>query len=206
MNPATKSLLVGVLLLAAVAGGWWLSNAAMPVRELQHATRLPQPLTLPQFSLVDAQGEAFGRQHLSGRWTMAFFGFTRCPDICPATLQMMSLARQRLADAGTGLPSPDILLVSVDPERDTPSVLQDYTAHFGPGVRGVTGPAAELAKLTTPLGIYFEREASNTDDYNIAHSPQVLIFDDKARFVGLFGAPHSVEAFVSDMPLLKAGQ
>ena len=105
---------------------------------------------------------------------------------------------------------PDILLISVDPERDTVDLLQQYVSHFGEGISGATGTIAELSKLTRTLGVYFEKQpaASETElqDYNVAHSAHVIVIDRRGDYYAVFSAPHSIEAFVTDMPILMRTQ
>lgn len=167
------------------------------------ATVLPAPMPLPEFALTDHDGTPFGRDELRGSWQLLFFGFTHCPDICPATLQQLAVAKKRLADAGQGFP--EIILVSVDPERDTPAVLADYVSHFGAGIRGVTGSPEEIARLTAPLGIYHAKSGEEGGNYSVDHSAVVLLIDESGQWHALFSAPHNVENFVHDIPLLTGG-
>jgi protein SCO1/2 len=202
MHAARKTLFLMFVSLA-LAGGAFLayltshrSNAAPA-----YATVLPEPLPLPEFSLQDHNGDTFNRESFKGQWSLVFFGFTHCPDICPATLQQLSMARAKQAE-NSRQPFPQILLISVDPERDTPPVLRQYINHFGAGVGGVTGQLDELKKLTTVLGIFFEKSPPATENYGVDHSAVVLLIDPDAHFHALFSAPHSVDRFVADIPLV----
>ncbi len=135
----------------------------MPVTE--SATILPQPRELPALDLVDQDGRPLPRDFLRDRWTLVFFGFTQCPDVCPTTLTTLAQMKKKLAD----LPAeqqPRVLLVSVDPERDTPAILKPYVTFFDPSFLGATGtlggdrrrrPAAfsvPFAKVPLPDGGY----------------------------------------------------
>ncbi|MDH3440147.1 MAG: SCO family protein, partial [Gammaproteobacteria bacterium] len=166
------------------------------------ATNLPMPRPLPAFSWRDQRGDPFTRESLTGGWHLVFFGFTNCPDICPATLQQLAIARNRVLEDGGDFPR--IVLVSVDPERDTPAILKDYVASFGDDVIGVTGDRQELIALTKPLGIYFEKSGQSDSDYSVDHSSVVLLIDGAAEWRALFSAPHDVASFVHDVPLLTA--
>lgn len=197
-------LLLAIVAVAAIAMGAWLSYSlvtppAQPVR----ATVLPTPMDVPDFELVAQDGEAFGREDLLGEWHVVFFGFTHCPDVCPLTLQVLAAARRELADAGQS-PLPRIVLVSVDPERDTPAVMHDYVAYFDPDAIGLTGDMDELRKLTDGLGIFFAKASGEADDYLVDHSAVVLVIDPEARFTALFSTPHEIDAFVNDLPLVMA--
>jgi protein SCO1 len=172
----------------------------------QHATVLPERLPLPEFSLLDQDNAPFTREDLRGKTSLVFFGFTHCPDICPATLQQLAVARKSIAErAGEG-GVPEIILISVDPERDTPAALREYVSHFGEGVTGVTGEPEDLRKLTAALGIYHEKSNGDGGDYTVNHSTAVLVVDDSARLQAMFSAPHSPDYFVRDVPLLMASR
>jgi protein SCO1/2 len=80
--------------------------------------------------------------------------------------------------------------------------MREYVAHFGADITGVTGDIDELKKLTAALGIFFEKSADGSEDYNVAHSAVVLLINPKAEFHALFSAPHDVENFVNDVPIL----
>ena len=114
-------------------------------------------------------------------------------------------ARRQLADAGQD-PLPRIVLVSVDPERDTPELMSQYVDYFGEGNLGITGELDEIRKLTNGLGIYFEKSMQNGGDYSVDHSAVVIVVNPGGRFHALFGAPHKAENFVHDLPILMARQ
>lgn len=199
-------LLLAIIALAAIAIGAWLSYTlvappAQPVR----ATVLPTPMDLPAFELIDQDGDAFGRDDLLGEWHVVFFGFTHCPDICPLTLQTLAAARQELAAANQS-PLPRIVLVSVDPERDTPPVMREYVAYFDADAIGLTGDVDELRKLTDGLGIFFAKARGEADNYLVDHSAVVLVVDPEARFTALFSTPHEIDTFVNDLPLVMAAR
>ena len=202
MNKVRKFLVIGFVITAFAGGTFFMTLAFQGPRGIpQHATVLPQPAALPQFSLVDHTGAPFTEESFRGHWSLIFFGFTHCPDICPATLQQLAIARSRvLADGESEFPN--ILLISVDPERDTPEIMAGYVGHFGPGVTGVTGSLDELRKLTSTLGIYFEKTGEENGSYNVDHAAVVIAINKSAEFHALFSAPHDVDYFVSDIPLI----
>lgn len=210
-SPAmTRRYLLAAFFVAVAAGGgaWFVANVpgGAPATP-QSATVLPEPRPLPGFTLVDHRNEPFSREDLEGRTSLLFFGFTQCPDICPATLQQLALARRQLAGQNQVLP--EIVLISVDPQRDTPAVLERYVEYFGQGVTGVTGSLEDLRTLTAALGIHFEKAPAgngSADDYLVNHSTAVLVIDSQARLAAIFGAPHSIESFVNDLPLLTASR
>jgi len=205
MSAARRIIAISLLFVAFSGGAVFLYLALHGGGHVpEHANLLPMPVTLPDTPLVDDGGRLFTRESLRGRQSVLFFGFTHCPDICPATLSQLALARQRLLADGAG--APDIYLVSVDPERDTPPVLAEYVAHFGAGVTGLTGSADDIAAFTRPLGIYYAKSADSAagsgDGYSVDHAAVVLVINENAQWYALFSAPHSVDAFVHDLPIL----
>jgi len=102
----------------------------------------PEPRAIPDFDLADAKGGRFVPERLRGRWSLLFFGYANCPDICPITMSILAGAEQRLL--ATGDPAFQGVLVSVDPERDTADALAQYVAAFSDRFVGVTGAAADI--------------------------------------------------------------
>lgn len=201
-----KNSFIASIAIIAIGTGAWLSYQVMsPPPTLQTATMLPVPGDLPDFSLIDQRGVTIGRDVFEGHWNLVFFGFTNCPDVCPLTLQALADAKRRLADAGQD-PLPRIVLVTVDPERDTADVMSQYLAYFGDDNLGITGDLVELRKLTNGLGIFFEKSAIDNDNYSVDHSAVVLVINPNGKFHALFGAPHKAANFVHDLPLIIAGR
>jgi protein SCO1 len=200
-----KTMMIPVLAVLVIAGAALfairsIDQAAVAIRQ---ATVLPEPMPLPEFRLLDQDGNAFTRDSLLGHSSLLFFGFTQCPDICPATLQQLATARRKLASqrGNTGA-LPDIILISVDPERDSAEILKAYTGHFGAGITGLSGDTRELQKLASALGIYYARDESAGPDYTISHSTAVLLINGDAKLQALFKAPLDIESLVSDLNLL----
>ena len=198
-----KLAITGVAVITVMTGVWlsfWVT-APMPIP--QTATVLPAPLGLAEFSLLDQNGDAFSRASFGDHWNLVFFGFTHCPDICPLTLQILANARQQMLDAGAE-ELPRIVLVSVDPERDTPEIIGQYVGHFGDGVIGVTGELAEVRKLTDGIGVFFEKSSVDDGDYSVNHSAVVIVVDPQSNFHALFSAPHEAASFEHDLPIIMA--
>lgn len=200
-----KNFIVAIVLAMALAAGIFVATRLSAPTPLKTAFVLPAPMPLAEFSLVDQSGDAVTSDILRGHWNLVFFGFTHCPDICPTTLQILATARSELAAAGQN-PLPRIVLVSVDPERDTPELMGQYLDHFGNDNLGITGSLDELRKLTSGLGIYFERQPGDEENYSVDHSAAVLLINPDGQFHALFSGPHLVENYVHDFPLIVAGQ
>lgn len=197
-----RNIIIAIVAGSAIGMGAWLSyQLATPPAQPQRATILPVTMELPDFALLDETGATIGADAFVGQWSLVFFGFTQCPDICPLTLQVLSSARRALSDSGQE-PLPQIVLVSVDPERDTPEVMQTYLGNFGDGTKGVTGELDELQKLTKSLGIFFAKSVREDGSYSVDHSAVVLVINPDGQFHALFGAPHEIDNFVHDLPII----
>ena len=202
----SRNIIIALVLGIAIAAGFALSlrDAREPVVSLT-ATVLPAGNELPDFALFDQYGAAAGRSVFEGQWDVLFFGFTNCPDICPATMTVLGQARREL-DARGQNPLPRIVLVSVDPERDTPEAMARYVAYFGDDNLGLTGELAEVRKLTDALGVFFQKAGADGEVYGVDHSTVVLVIDPEGRLKALFSAPHEVANLVHDLPLIMAGE
>jgi len=202
MSP--KNFIVAIVMAIALSAGIFIAARLQQPAELRTAFVLPAPTPLPEFALVDAVGDTVTRDTFRGHWNLVFFGFTHCPDICPATLQILAAAREELAAMDQD-PLPRIVLVSVDPERDTPAQMGRYVDYFGDDNLGITGSLEETRKLTSALGIYFEKQSGDEDNYAVDHSAAVLVVNPDAEFHALFSGPHLIENYVHDVPLIMAG-
>ena len=204
-----KNFIIAVMLGGALAGGIFVAAQMNRPAQLIAAFVIPIASELPEFTLRDQLGERVNASSFRGQWDLVFFGFTHCPDVCPTTLQTLANVKRQLLDSGSDH-LPRIVLVSVDPERDTPELLAQYVDYFGDGNLGVTGELSEIRKLTAGLGIYFEKvpdsSSDDTDDYTVNHSAAVLLINPDGQFSALFSAPHTVENYVHDLPIIMGGK
>jgi protein SCO1/2 len=201
-----RNIIFAIVLVVALAAGIFVAARLQPPpAELRAAMVLPAPMPLPEFTLLDQFGKGVTRAHFRGQWSLVFFGFTHCPDICPTTLQVLASAKEGLRAAGHQ-PLPRIVLVSVDPERDTPELMGKYVNYFGDGNLGLTGSFGELTRLTSALGIYFQKQPGDADNYAVDHSAAVLLVSPEGDFHAIFGGPHVPENYVHDLPvIMEAG-
>jgi protein SCO1/2 len=205
----SRNITIAFILVAFLSAGaglalWQASQATAPADQPALLV-LPEPREIPPFELVDHEGRAFGPARLQGSWSLLFFGFTHCPDICPGALYDLHLLDEMLVDAH-GRGAHQVLFVSVDPERDTPERLKDYVRYFDPDFAAVTGEHEQLEPLTRKLGIAYriEEHEAGADAYNVDHSASILLMDPQGRLHGVFPAPHDVAAMAQSMqPLLR---
>lgn len=205
----TQSFLIAAAVgIVAIASGMMLSRALLrdggPTdigvqAGLAKATLLTPARPLPQFALVDHSGAGFDPARLKGRWSLLFFGFTRCPDVCPTTLGVLAQAEKSLAD----LPAtqrPQIVLVSVDPQRDTPEQLASYVRFFSPSFLGVTGTQESIDSFARALGVPFaiSKSPAGNGDYTVDHSAALFLVDPQGAMRALFSTPHVPSAIAAD--------
>lgn len=197
MNRKSSVAIVAISVLAgAISAYLFTRNPAPPV--LAQATLLDAPRALPAMNLLDQAGRPFGVDRLRGRWTLLFFGFTNCPDVCPTTLATLAAVRATLADLPPAQ-RPEVVLLSVDPARDTPAALGRYVTHFDPSFTGVTGEAAAIEALTRTLGVAVMIGAPAPDgSYTVDHTAAIFLLDPDAAWVAVFGTPHSAPTIAGD--------
>lgn len=139
-----------------------------------HGTVIQSPDTAHDFTLTSAAGEV-SLSDFRGKLVLLYFGYTFCPDICPATL---ANAGQALRELGNDAGDAQLIMISLDPERDTPEKLAKYTAHFHPSFIGVTGSPEQLAEVASLYGIFYQKtEGSAASGYLIDHTATLLVID-----------------------------
>lgn len=161
---------------------------------------LPRERQLPNLEFVDEQGQAVTTDSLKNRWYLLFFGFTACPDICPTTLSdMRQLLAQVPPDVGEQL---QLILLSADPERDTPEALRTYLGYYRAGFKGLTGEMDQLQKLSKALGLPFVPATDTTGDYSVSHSGNLAIIGPNGTLRGHVRAPFKLEGLRQALPQL----
>ncbi len=196
-------------LLASVAAGllagillWHPGNGAPPP-ELE-AVLLSQPKAIAPFQLTDQDGKAFGADRFKGKWTVLFFGYTQCPDICPNTLLALNGMVQRLRNQGNWRDDNQIYFVSVDPKRDSPKHLKDYLAYFDPAYHGATGERAQIDALVKQFGaVYMFEGDTNGDTYTVNHSASLYVIDPQARLYAKMLPPYDPPQMADTMVRLR---
>lgn len=197
-----RLVLVLVVVLALGAGFWFgqVQRANDHVPPDTGAIVLSAPRDPGAFELVSHTGAPFRPADLQGRWTLWFFGFTHCPDVCPMTLTALNQTDQLLAEAGAA--RPDILMVSVDPARDTPELLAAYVPFFNPAFTGVTGDAGQIRILTERLGIIVQYVAMAGDDYTVDHGTSMMLVGPDGMVHAVLPSPHDPQTLARDIAVL----
>lgn len=206
MTRLQKTVLILVAVIAAVIGLTFSKvlnspRQADPAQLLEAGiVLLPQARPLPPVSLTDQDGQAVALQSLTGKWSLVFFGYTFCPDICPTTLAQLRQLEGLLPPATRE--RLQVVMVSVDPQRDTPAQLKQYLAFFDPAYRGLTGELAEIQQLSGALGIPFIPGDTGRENYTVDHSGNLALLGPDGTQRGFVRAPLDVARLAERLPQL----
>ena len=168
---ATLGMLLSVLLIGAGAFMWFGGNGS------SGALGIGGP-----FTLQDGNGKPVTDRDFRGKYMLVYFGYTFCPDVCPTTLSAMADAMDKL---GTAADRVQLLFITVDPKRDTPSVVKQYAAAFGPRVQGLTGSENEIARVAKEYRVYYaeHRTGPGPNDYSMDHSSVLYLMSPNGAFL-----------------------
>ena len=219
MRGAIRHATSYILAAALAAGiGLWAAekhfapSAPIPMPAMRVVTLFPGTRSLAPYRLNAADGSTITPETMKGHWTLVYLGFTRCPDVCPTTLQSLGVAEK----AWAGLPAaikPRVLFVSVDPGHDTPQHIGEYAHYFGKDIIGATADEKTLAQFARSLGmVYMKVPSADGKDYTIDHSASVSLLDPDGDMAGLIhpapppAAPFDPAAIGTDMKALAEMQ
>ncbi|MCW8157691.1 SCO family protein [Stutzerimonas stutzeri] len=189
-----RSLLI--LALAYVTPSFALDRDAL--LDQANILLLPRERAIPQFELVDQDGQPSSNPSLQGRWHILFFGFTACPDICPTTLSdMRRLFSQLPAGVREQL---QLVLLSADPARDTPQQLKTYLSYYRAGFIGLTGNMDQLQNLSKALGLPFIPASETHGDYSVSHSGNLALLAPDGSLRGHIRAPLKLDGLKEMLP------
>jgi protein SCO1/2 len=207
-------------LLALVAGIWgyaWLSRTpgqsvgenfanrlasvfggGMAVPSASGGMMLPDGVTLGgPFSLVNQAGQPVTERDYAGRWMLVYFGFTYCPDVCPTELGTIAAAVDAMGPAGEAVTP---VLITIDPQRDTPAALADYVSRFHPRMQGLTGTDAQVAEAARRFRVFFSRvQRDENTNYLMDHSSFIYLVGPDGRVRVLFRPDTSPEAMAASV-------
>jgi protein SCO1/2 len=165
---------------------------------------LPQSRSLPELALTNQDGQAVRVDQLKDKWSLLFFGYTFCPDICPATLaQLRQLQGMLPAAAKDQL---RVVLVTVDPQRDTPEQLKKYLSFFDAGFQGLTGAQDDIQKLASAVSIPYIPADTSQENYTVDHSGNLVVIGPDGSQRGFIRAPLNNDKLAAQLPGLLGTQ
>ena len=212
MSILKKPVLVTVIVLiafAALIAGVFVAqhmpDKSIFLAEQFKGTLLDKPRTIKPFALTGIDESPFTNQSMQGHWTFLFFGFTNCGSICPVTMAELG-KMYRILEKHKVRALPNVVMISIDPARDTLSKLANYVKAFDPHFYGVRGSSKSVYNMASEMGIVYLKVAQTSGntpkEYNIQHSGTVILFNPKGKLVAFFTPPTNAEALAEDYQLL----
>lgn len=183
----------GILGLVVVFGGALLLQKPYTFR----GALIEPPAPAADFELRDAPGNSFRLSDQKGKIVLLFFGYTSCPDVCPTTLADYKQIHKRLGD---GAKQVEFVMITVDPERDTPEKVAQYVDYFNPNFMGLSGDAKELQAIYEAYGVFVEKEDSGSSaGYLVSHNPSIFVIDQEGNLRLTFPFGMTAEDMAGDI-------
>ena len=205
----SKKLPVGTIVLfgfflVTMAATYYLTKPAPPPPELAGVLRANFKLLQP-FELSDHNNKVFNEKNLLDKWSFVFFGYTSCPDVCPATLYVLKSVHGLVVDE-TGKITDDmqVVFISVDPERDSSEKLANYVTYFNEDFIGTRADKIKIDKITQQFGAgYIIEDKTSAGEYNVSHTSAIFLIDPYGRLVASFSQPHQAPTITSQYKKIR---
>lgn len=212
MSLKTKSVTFTVVILLAFAGlfsGVFVGQHMHFKRKIDsskfHGTYLENPRPVNSFSLTGMDNKPFDNASLQNKWTLVFFGFTNCSYVCPTTLAELNKMYHLLEEKGVKN-LPQVVMISIDSDRDNQKKLSSYVTSFHPAFYGARGDEKSIKSLTREMGIVYakvmDKDQNNTENYDIQHSAALMLFNPQGELNAFFTTPHYADLLAKDYMLL----
>lgn len=213
MRSFRKILFVGLIILGGAAGILLQQHRTPPLPDFDTAHVTPAKITVPDFNLGE-QGQ-INEGVFQDKWSLLFFGYGSCPDVCPTELYNLGNVAGILAEANRAMPQ--VLFISVDPDRDSNEMLQSYAKFYHPDFIGLTGEASEVEKLVKTFGVIYQKAfladngqyisvpyntplpKEHAEGYLINHSSRLYLVSPDGEYVATFAPPHNAEQIAADL-------
>ena len=189
------AVLAVIAIAASAAVGYYVSGSG---KAGQSGTSIGGPI-----NLTAGNGQRFTSADIGGKPFAIFFGFTRCPNVCPTTLSDLTLDLEQLGPLADRL---GVLFVTIDPERDTPQSMKDYLSAFDPRITGLSGTPDEIAKLARDYRVFYQKVPTADGDYTMNHTATVFLMNGKGALTGTISFEEEQAAQVAKLKrLAEAG-
>lgn len=204
------TLTVSILLaLASLFAGIFVSEHLHFKKKIDaaqfHGTYLENPRTVNQFSLIGTDQQPFENSNLQGQWTLVFFGFTNCGYLCPTTMAELGKMYRILEEQGVKN-LPRVVMISIDPDRDSLDKLGSYVRSFNRTFYGARGEEHSIKLMTREMGIAYakviNKESDDPNIYDVQHSGAVMLFNPQGELNAFFTTPHHADLLAKDYLLL----
>jgi len=206
MNKGIVWTVLSCLAFMAIVLSLFISrmNTARELTEQEYkdlgAYFIDPPRQLSGFHLISDQNMNFAIDDFKGKWSILFFGFTFCPDICPLTMKQLSNVKEELKDKANRI---NFYLVSIDPDRDSPENLRTYLDNFDEEFIGLTGEIDKIYKFSTQVNApFFPVVNSNEENYTVDHSGSLVLINPEGNYAGFFRAPHDQNKIIKALDSL----
>jgi protein SCO1/2 len=192
------------ILIAVIAGiiGAWVANVILVNRHalpaLRTGTVISPPRPLVNFTMQDFRSNVVTPATLGGHWSVLFFGYTSCPDVCPTTLTQLSAVWKALSDLPPAK-KPEFIFVSVDSKRDKAEKLAGYVNYFSPDFHGWTGTEEQVQLLTKAIGVPVIIQSLPDGAYNIDHSASLFIINPEKQLYAIVSPPYQTTDLANDL-------
>jgi protein SCO1/2 len=179
-----NKLLIAIVAVVSIATGILVFQKSFNLAQPEHSLYYQTPREVKDFSMIDHQGKVFTNEELANKWSWVFFGYTSCPDVCPTTLQELNFIYDDLKAINTNA---QVLLVSVDPQRDTVDKLSQYIAYFNPEFKALTADHSVLFPFARNLGLmYAISDEKRDDNYLVDHSASIVLINPQGKVAAIF--------------------
>ena len=199
---AARPLRIAILVIVAFAAGLILARLLTPERieppETERATVLPEPRPLPPLDLVDQDGRALPADFFASHWTLVFFGFTQCPDICPTTLATLAQVQRQLADLPGGGAPARAARQRGSRSATRPSGSRAYVRFFDPAFLGATGSPEATAAAAAAFGVPYARVEMPEGGYTMDHGSGLFLVGPGGGLMAYLSAPHDAALIARD--------
>jgi protein SCO1/2 len=201
-SSGNKSYFLFILVaIVAIGSGLLVQSSKTPpanLPEFKKTILLPTTKPLVDVNFIDHNSKEFGIKQLQGKWSILFFGFTNCPDICPTTMQTLKQVKADLTQAGVWH-NYQIIMVSVDPERDTTDRLAQYVPYFDSEFIGITGSLESTESFAKNVGILFFKGEETNGGYDVDHGAAIILVNPEGQYAGVITAPHIQSTISQDL-------
>jgi len=196
MNKQTITLMFLAALIAMAAGLWLGQNDDQPSikPEAIQGAIYPVAKSLKDFELLDQHSNKVTKKLFKNQWSLIFVGYTHCPDVCPTTLNVLNQVDGFMREQK--IQPPQMIFLSIDPQRDTPAVMKPYVEYFNKDFTGLTGEVDEIKQLTQQLNAVYRKAVGasgdiKNDDYLMDHSSALMLVNPNGDLQSILTAPHT---------------